>query len=60
MHKNKKAALGFIFITLLLDVTSLGFIIPVLPTLIKEFINGSLSDVASYGGWLTFAYAFTK
>ncbi len=60
MHKNKKAALGFIFITLLLDVTGLGIIIPVLPTLIKELINGDLSDAASYGGWLTFAYAFMQ
>lgn len=60
MHKNKKAALSFIFITLLLDVTGLGIIIPVLPTLIKELIHGTLSEAASYGGWLTFAYAFVQ
>lgn len=60
MAKNGKAALGFIFVTLLLDVTGLGIIIPVLPTLIKELIKGDLSQAASYGGWLTFAYAFTQ
>lgn len=60
MHKNRKAALGFIFVTLLLDVTGLGIIIPVLPTLIKELIHGNLSEAASYGGWLTFAYAFVQ
>lgn len=60
MAKNGKAALGFIFITLLLDVTGLGIIIPVLPTLIKELIGGNLSQAASYGGWLTFAYAFMQ
>ncbi|MFC5282037.1 TCR/Tet family MFS transporter [Pedobacter alpinus] len=60
MAKNGKASLGFIFITLLIDVTGLGIIIPVLPTLISELINGNLSDAASYGGWLTFAYAFMQ
>ncbi len=60
MAKNGKAALGFIFVTLLLDVTGLGIIIPVLPTLIGELIHGDLSEAASYGGWLTFAYAFMQ
>ena len=60
MAKNGKAALSFIFITLLIDVTGLGIIIPVLPKLISELIHGNLSEAASYGGWLTFAYAFVQ
>jgi DHA1 family tetracycline resistance protein-like MFS transporter len=60
MAKNGKAALSFIFITLLIDVTGLGIIIPVLPTLISELIQGNISDAASYGGWLTFAYAIMQ
>lgn len=60
MAKNGKAALRFIFITLLIDVTGLGIIIPVLPTLISELIHGNLSEAASYGGWLTFAYAIMQ
>ena len=60
MAKNGKAALGFIFITLLIDVTGLGIIIPVLPKLITELIHGNLSDAATYGGWLTFAYAIMQ
>lgn len=60
MAETKKAALGFIFITLLIDVTGLGIIIPVLPTLIRELINGDLSVAAEYGGWLTLAYALTQ
>ncbi|KHJ39681.1 tetracycline resistance protein, class C [Pedobacter glucosidilyticus] len=56
----KNAALGFIFITLLIDVTGLGIIIPVLPTLISELIHGNISEAASIGGWLTFAYAFVQ
>jgi DHA1 family tetracycline resistance protein-like MFS transporter len=60
MAINKKAALGFIFFTLLLDVTGLGIIIPVFPKLIEELINGDISTAAKYGGWLTFAYAIMQ
>lgn len=56
MQKNNKA-IGFIFITLILDITGLGLIIPVLPDLIKELINGTLSQAAIYGGYLTATYA---
>ncbi|HEY0243934.1 MAG TPA: TCR/Tet family MFS transporter [Mucilaginibacter sp.] len=54
---NKQAALGFIFITLLIDVTGLGIIIPVLPKLIQTLIHGNLSDASRYAGLLTLAYA---
>ncbi|ANO47135.1 major facilitator superfamily (MFS) permease [Flavobacterium columnare] len=57
---QKQAAIGFIFITLLIDVIGLGIIIPVTPKLIQELIHGNVSDAAQYGGWLTFAYAFTQ
>ena len=61
MKKNQKqAAIGFIFITMLIDITGWGIIIPVIPKLIKELINGDISEAAKYGGWLTFAYAFTQ
>ncbi len=54
---NKKAALGFIFATLLIDIIGLAIIIPVIPALIAKLINGSISDASSYAGWLTAAYA---
>ncbi|MEP6583506.1 MAG: TCR/Tet family MFS transporter [Ginsengibacter sp.] len=60
MARNGKAALGFIFLTLLIDVTGLGIIIPVLPKLIEELIHGNISIAAKYGGWLTFAYAIMQ
>ena len=61
MKKNQKqAAIGFIFITMLIDITGWGIIIPVIPKLIKELINGDISEAAKYGGWLTFAYAITQ
>ncbi|WP_366790838.1 TCR/Tet family MFS transporter [uncultured Chryseobacterium sp.] len=59
-HSKKKAAIGFIFITLLIDVIGLGIIIPVIPKLIEELIHGSVREAAKYGGWLSFAYAFTQ
>jgi len=61
MSTNKKtAAIGFIFITMLIDITGWGIIIPVIPKLIKELIHGDISEAAKYGGWLTFAYAITQ
>lgn len=54
---KKQAALGFIFITLLIDVTGLGIIIPVLPKLIETLIHGDLSQASRYAGLLTLAYA---
>jgi len=61
MTSNKKsAAIGFIFITMLIDITGWGIIIPVIPKLIQELINGDVSEAAKIGGWLTFAYAITQ
>lgn len=59
-NSKKKAAIGFIFITLLIDVIGLGIIIPVIPKLIEELIHGNVREAAKYGGWLSFAYAFTQ
>ena len=61
MKKNKnQAALGFIFITMLIDVIGWGIIIPVIPGLIEELIQGEISEAAKVGGWITFAYAITQ
>ncbi|EHQ29564.1 major facilitator superfamily MFS_1 [Mucilaginibacter paludis DSM 18603] len=54
---KRPAALGFIFITLLIDVTGFGIIIPVFPKLIQHLVHGDLSTAARYGGYLTVAYA---
>jgi DHA1 family tetracycline resistance protein-like MFS transporter len=61
MIKNRKAAIGFIFITLLIDVTGLGLIIPVVPKLIEQLLHTTdISKVALYGGLLTFSYAIMQ
>ncbi|MCW2305927.1 TCR/Tet family MFS transporter [Rhodobium gokarnense] len=64
--ENNKAApasakaIVFILITVVIDVTGLGIIIPVLPRLIGEVSGGSMADAAVIGGWLMFAYAFMQ
>jgi len=63
MADKRQAALGFIFVTLLLDVIGFGIIIPVIPKLIGQLMGGhlsaaeKLSEAAKYGGWMTFAFA---
>lgn len=54
---KRPAALGFIFVTLLIDVIGFGIIIPVLPKLIRHLIHGDVRTAALYGSWLTIAYA---
>lgn len=54
---NRKPALGFIFVTLLIDVIGFGIIIPVMPSLIQELTGGTMSDASLYGGLLMFAFA---
>tara|TARA_Y100000588_G_scaffold182672_1_gene196424 strand:- start:1890 stop:3107 length:1218 start_codon:yes stop_codon:yes gene_type:complete len=55
--KKKNLSLLFIFITIFIDITGLGIIIPVIPALITDLIDGSISEAAKYSGWLMFSYA---
>jgi MFS transporter, DHA1 family, tetracycline resistance protein len=45
---RRKAAVTFIFITSLLDVVSLGIMIPVLPNLVRQFAGGDTGLAAQY------------
>lgn len=47
----RKAALAFIFVTVLLDVMAIGLIVPVLPVLIKGFQDGDTARAAHIVGW---------
>jgi MFS transporter, DHA1 family, tetracycline resistance protein len=52
----RKAALAFIFVTVLIDVLAFGVIIPVLPHLVQQFTGGE-TDVAAY--WIgVFGFVF--
>jgi DHA1 family tetracycline resistance protein-like MFS transporter len=59
-QKGRSAALGFIFVTVLIDVIGFGIIIPVLPKLIQDLTGGDMSEASRYGGWLMFTYAFMQ
>lgn len=56
-QKGRPAALGFIFVTLLVDTIGLAIIIPVFPKLIETLIHGSVSDASRWSGLLLVAYA---
>lgn len=47
---RRRAALAFIFVTVLIDILSFGLIIPVLPHLIKSFV-GDVGAAASWYKW---------
>ena len=57
MPGNKNAAIGFIFITLLIDVIGFGVIIPVMPSLISHLKHIPVNESSQYGSFLTFAFA---
>jgi DHA1 family tetracycline resistance protein-like MFS transporter len=57
---KKQAAIGFIFITLLVDVIGWGLIIPVMPELIAGMKHIPVNQASKEGGWLLFIYAFMQ
>lgn len=60
MPASRKAAIGFIFVTLLIDVMGWGLIIPVMPELIAELKHVPANEASSYGSFLLSAYAITQ
>src|SRR5678815_945395 len=57
---SRKPALGFIFVTLFLDILGVGLIIPILPKLIEEFCGGDVSQAARVFGWLAALYSLMQ
>jgi DHA1 family tetracycline resistance protein-like MFS transporter len=55
--QHGKAALGFIFVTIFIDVLGLGIIIPILPKLLEQLAHVDISMASQYSGYLTFTYA---
>jgi DHA1 family tetracycline resistance protein-like MFS transporter len=50
LHTPRRAALAFIFVTVLLDMLALGMIVPVLPHLIEDFLGGDTPRAAQLVG----------
>ena len=56
----RKAALAFIFVTVLIDVVAFGVIIPVLPHLVQQFSGGNVSTAAYWVGIFAFAFSIVQ
>jgi DHA1 family tetracycline resistance protein-like MFS transporter len=60
MTVPRKAALGFIFITLLIDVMGWGLIIPVMADLIAQLKGIPVNQASTYGALLLSVFAITQ
>lgn len=56
----RRAALSFIFITIVLDILALGIIIPVLPGLIEDFLGGDTARAAKVYGLFATVWALMQ
>jgi DHA1 family tetracycline resistance protein-like MFS transporter len=52
--------MAFILITVVLDATGIGLLVPVLPRLIGELSGAGLTRAAVYGGWITALFAIVQ
>jgi DHA1 family tetracycline resistance protein-like MFS transporter len=58
--KSSNKVMAFIFATLLIDIIGISIIIPVMPKLIEQLIQGDISQASRYNGWLVFTYAIVQ
>src|SRR6195256_2379669 len=57
---RRKAALTFIFVTVLIDMLAFGMIIPVLPMLVQNFVGGNAARAAAMYGVFGTAWALMQ
>jgi len=60
MKEKRSAAMGFIFVTVLVDVIGWGLIIPVMPRLIAQMKHIPVNEASKEGGWLLMVYALMQ
>lgn len=63
-HVPRRAAIAFIFVSMVLDIVALGIVIPVLPQLIKGFLGGDTASAAAWFGifgttWAAMQFLFS-
>jgi DHA1 family tetracycline resistance protein-like MFS transporter len=56
----RRGALIFIFVTVVLDMLAFGIIIPVLPKLVEQFLNGDTARAAQVYGLFGMAWALMQ
>lgn len=57
MPEPRRAAVAFIFVTVVLDMLALGMIVPVLPGLIEDFLGGDTAGAAHIYGFFGSVWA---
>ncbi len=60
MFAKRHAALGFIFVTVLLDMLSFGVVAPVMPKLISDFLGGNTARASEYLGLFITTWALMQ
>lgn len=60
MKRSRNAAIGFIFITMTIDVIGFGLIIPVMPKLIASLKHVTIGEASKWGGYLITTYALMQ
>jgi DHA1 family tetracycline resistance protein-like MFS transporter len=60
MENKRNAALGFVFVTVLLDMLAFGIIVPILPKLISEFLHGNMALSSEYMGLFVTTWALMQ
>ena len=58
--RERRPALAFIFVVLVLDILGIGLIVPILPKLVTSFRDGNVAQGAFAYGWLLGAYALMQ
>lgn len=60
MSTKRHAALGFIFVTALLDMLAFGVAAPTLPKLISDFLSGNTARASEYLGFFITTFALMQ
>ena len=60
MRTSRHGAIGFIFVTLLIDAMGWGLIIPVMAKLVMTLKGVPANEASTYGGYLLFAFAIVQ
>jgi DHA1 family tetracycline resistance protein-like MFS transporter len=60
MESKRRAALGFIFVTVMLDMLAFGIIAPVMPRLISDFLHGNMARASEYMGLFVTTWALMQ
>src|SRR6202007_2822841 len=60
MESKRRAALGFIFVTVLLDMLAFGIVVPVIPRLILDFLHGNMARTSEVMGLFVTTWALMQ